>query len=101
MSKVLGVAPRAYYAWERRQIPRMPRRNAELISVAEPMFAQFRGRYRAPRILGELAKRGIQVSRRHVAHLMREAPARGQAAPQAQGVRCRRWPSACGIPRPA
>jgi putative transposase len=78
MCDVLGVAPSAYYAWEREQNSTHSRRDAELISIIQRIFAQFRGRYGAPRILGELAKQGIQVSRKRVARLMREAGLRAK-----------------------
>jgi hypothetical protein len=78
MCNVLGVAPSAYYAWEREQNSTHSRRDAELISIIQRIFAQFRGRYGAPRILGELAKQGIQVSRKRGADLEDGEPVGGR-----------------------
>lgn len=41
---------------------------------------QFKGRYGAPRIHGELAKEGARVSRKRVARLMRESGLRAKTA---------------------
>jgi len=80
MCQVLGVSPSAYYEWEREQESQHARRDNELLELIRALFAQFRARYGAPRIHGELAKVGINVSRKRVARLMREAGIRGKGA---------------------
>lgn len=80
MCEVLGVSPSAYYEWEREQQSQHARRDSELFELIRALFAQFRGRYGAPRIHGELAKAGINVSRKRVARLMREAGIRAKGA---------------------
>jgi transposase InsO family protein len=80
MCKVLGVSPSAYYEWEQEQESAHERRDAELLVLIRDLFARFRGRYGAPRIQGKLAEDGIQVSRKRVARLMREAGLRAKGA---------------------
>lgn len=80
MCEVLGVSPSAYYEWEREQQSQHARRDSELLELIRALFAQFRGRYGAPRIHGELAKAGVNVSRKRVARLMREAGIRAKGA---------------------
>ena len=80
MCEVLGVSPSAYYKWEREQESAHARRDAELLERVRALFAQFRGRYGAPCIHGELAKAGVNISRKRVARLMREAGIRAKGA---------------------
>lgn len=80
MCEVLGVSPSAYYEWEREQESAHARRDAELVARIQALFARFKGRYGAPRIHGELAKDGINISRKRVARLMREAGIRAKGA---------------------
>jgi transposase InsO family protein len=80
MCQTLGVSPSAYYEWEREQESQHARRDNELLELIRALFAQFRARYGAPRIHGELANMGINVSRKRVARLMREAGIRAKGA---------------------
>jgi len=80
MCKVLGASPSAYYEWEREQESARERQDGELVRLIRELFAQSRGRYGAPRIHRELAKRGIHVSRKRVARLMREAGLKAKGA---------------------
>jgi putative transposase len=80
MCEALGVSPSAYYEWEGEQESAHARRDAELLELVRALFAQFRDRYGAPRIHGELAKVGFNVSRKRVARLMREAGLRAKGA---------------------
>jgi putative transposase len=80
MCEVLGVSPSAYYEWEREQESAHARRDVELLARIQALFARFKGRYGAPRIHGELAKDGINISRKRVARLMREAGIRAKGA---------------------
>jgi transposase InsO family protein len=72
MCRVLEASVSAYYEWEREQESAHERRDDELSALIRRLFAEFRGRYGAPRIQRELAKAGVRVSRKRVARLMRE-----------------------------
>jgi putative transposase len=78
MCEVLGVSPSAYYDWEREQELAHARRDNDLLARIPTLFMRFKGRYGAPRIHGELAKDGINVSRKRVARLVREAGIRAK-----------------------
>ena len=78
MCDVFGVSGSAYYEWERERESDRVRQDAELLDKIRRIFAQFRGRYGAPRIQNELAKNDIHVSRKRVARLMREAGLRAK-----------------------
>lgn len=73
MCRVLGIAASTFYAWEREQESAHARRDVELQTAIRRVFAQFRGRYGAPRIQRELAREGLSASRKRIARLMREA----------------------------
>ena len=77
---VLGVSPSAYYEWVGEQEAEHARRDAELRTRIQALFVDFKGRYGAPRIHGELAKEGARVSRKRVARLMRESGLRAKTA---------------------
>jgi transposase InsO family protein len=80
MCDVLGVSPSAYYEWVAEQEAEHERRDAELRARIQALFVDFKGRYGAPRIHGELAKEGARVSRKRVARLMRESGLRAKTA---------------------
>ena len=73
MCSVLGVSVSAYYEWEGEQVSAHERRDSELLELIRALFAEFHGRYGAPRIHDELTKRGVHVSRKRVGRLMRES----------------------------
>jgi transposase InsO family protein len=73
MCRVFEIAPSTYYEWEREQESEHARRDGELLAAIRRIFAQFRGRYGAPRIQRELAREGLAASRKRIARLMREA----------------------------
>jgi putative transposase len=73
MCQVFGIAPSRYYDWQRKQQSERAKQDADLLAAIRRIFAQFRGRYGAPRVHGQLAREGIAVSRKRVARLMREA----------------------------
>jgi putative transposase len=79
MCDVLGVSPSAYYEWERERESEHAKRDAELVALVRQLFVEFRGRYGAPRIQDALTKQGINVSRKRVARLMREAGLRAKS----------------------
>ena len=80
MCRVLGVSASAYYEWEREQQSAHDQRDEELTALIRELFVQSRSRYGAPRIHGKLAKRGIHVSRKRVARLMRAAGLKAKSA---------------------
>ena len=72
MAKVLRVSRSGYYAWRCREKSARTRQTERL--VVEIRYIQehiSRYRYGSPRVHQELRKRGWQVSRKRVAHLMR------------------------------
>jgi putative transposase len=76
MCRVLGVSPSGYYAWRHRPAaPRAP--DAALGAQIRAIHARSRGTYGAPRVHAELAAQGVQVGRKRVARLMREAGLQG------------------------
>lgn len=78
MCRVFGISPSTYYAWERKQQSERAAQDAKLLESIRRIFAQFQGRYGAPRIRDELAGQGVRVSRKRVARLMREAGLRAK-----------------------
>jgi putative transposase len=78
MCRVLGIAPSWYYDWERKQQSERARQEADLLASIRRIFAQFRGRYGAPRVHDQLIREGVRVSRKRVARLMREAGLRAK-----------------------
>ncbi len=73
MCRVFGIAPSTYYAWEREQQSTRARHDREMLAAIARIFAEFHGRYGAPRVCRELAREGLTASRKRVARLMREA----------------------------
>ena len=70
---VLGVSRAGYYAWKQR--PASPRavRDVELTEQIGAIHGESKGTYGWPRIHAELRHRGVRVSRKRVARLMRQA----------------------------
>jgi putative transposase len=73
LCEVLGVSRAGYYAWRRRPVCERARRNRELAALIEQIHAESRGSYGWPRMHAELRHRGVRVSRKRVARLMRRA----------------------------
>ncbi len=73
LCSVLGVSRAGYYAWKER--PRSPRarRDDELLALIRQIHDESEGSYGWPRIHAELRHRGVHVSRKRVARLMRQA----------------------------
>jgi putative transposase len=73
LCSVLGVSRAGYYAWKRR--PPSPRagRDVELGEQIGQIHRESQGTYGWPRIHAELRNRGVYVSRKRVARLMRQA----------------------------
>ena len=73
MARVLGVSASGFYDWRDRQPPDRQRSNAALLRRIRTIHAVSHGTYGAPRVHAELRADGIQVGRKRVARLMREA----------------------------
>jgi putative transposase len=73
LCSVLGVSRAGYYAWRDR--PRSPRarRDDELTALIREIHEESEGSYGWPRMHAELRHRGVHVSRKRVARLMRQA----------------------------
>lgn len=68
-----------YYAWRQRQASAHAVQDRTLLVQIRTVFTQHHGRYGSPRIHDALQTRGIAVSRRRVARLMREDGLRARA----------------------
>jgi putative transposase len=73
LCSVLGVGRAGYYAWKDRPISPRARRDRELIALIGQIHDGSEGSYGWPRIHAELRRRGVRVSRKRVARLMRQA----------------------------
>jgi putative transposase len=73
LCSVLGVSRAGYYAWKRRPASARRRRDGELLDEIRQVHGESQGSYGWPRIHAELRHRGVRVSRKRVARLMREA----------------------------
>jgi putative transposase len=70
---VLGVSRAGFYAWSRRAPSARARRDRELLALIRQIHDESRGSYGWPRMYAELRHRGVRVSRKRVARLMRQA----------------------------
>lgn len=68
-----------YYAWRRRAVSAHAAQDRTLLDQIRTLFTQHHGRYGSPRIHHALQARGLVVSRRRVARLMREDGLRARA----------------------
>jgi putative transposase len=73
LCSVLGVSRAGYYAWKQRPPSARQRRDGELIEQIGQIHRESQGTYGWPRIHAELRHRGVRVSRKRVARLMRAA----------------------------
>ena len=73
LCSVLGVSRAGYYAWKQRPASARQRRDGELVEQIGRIHAESHGTYGWPRIHAELRHRGVRVSRKRVARLMRQA----------------------------
>jgi putative transposase len=72
LCSVLGVSRAGYYAWKDRPISPRERRDRELLALIRQIHDESEGSYGWPRIHAELRHRGVRVSRKRVARLMRQ-----------------------------
>jgi putative transposase len=84
MCRVLGVSASGYYAWQRRGASARTLKDQDLLEPIRAFHRQSRGTYGAPRIHRDLRAAGVQVGRKRVARLLKQAGL--------QGVSRRKWP---------
>jgi putative transposase len=72
LCSVLGVGRAGYYAWKDRPASPRRRRDDELLALIRQIHDESEGSYGWPRIHAELRHRGVRVSRKRVARLMRQ-----------------------------
>ena len=70
---VLGVSRAGYYAWKDRPASARQRRDCEVLAAIAAIHGESKASYGWPRIHAELRHRGVHVSRKRVARLMRRA----------------------------
>ena len=71
LCRVAGVCRSGFYAWKSRQPSPRAVENATLLEEIREIHAQSRCTYGAPRVFGQLRRRGRRVGRHRVARLMR------------------------------
>lgn len=80
MCEYLGVSESGYYAWlKRKPSPRMDQ-DSKLKETIVTTWKRFKHIYGAPRIYKELKAKGIAISQKRVARLMRELGIQGKMA---------------------
>jgi len=73
MARVLGVSASGFYDWRDRQPSDRQRSDTALLRRIRTIHAVSHGTYGAPRVHAELQAESIQIGRKRVARLMREA----------------------------
>jgi putative transposase len=73
LCSVLGVSRSGFYAWAGRPASRRKQRDLELLALIKEIHRESEGSYGWPRMHAELRNRGVRVSRKRVARLMRQA----------------------------
>jgi putative transposase len=74
----LEVSPSGFYAWEKREAAARFRDDQKLLKRITRLFWESNGRYGSPRVFNKLRKQGVNVSRKRVERLMREAGLKGR-----------------------
>jgi len=77
LCRVLGVSRVGFYAWRTRPQSARELRDRELEQLIAAVFAESRQTYGAPRVHAELQTRGVRVSRKRIARLMRQLELEG------------------------
>ncbi len=73
MARLLGVSPSGFYGWLGRAESARARRDRELTELIVDSHRTSRGTYGVPRVHADLRAVGVQVGRKRVALLMRQA----------------------------
>ena len=71
MCRVLGVSTSGYYDWLKAPESTRSKEDAALATKISSAHERSRGRYGSPRVHAELRAKGIRVSRKRVARIMR------------------------------
>jgi putative transposase len=77
LCRVLGVSTSGYHAWLKRPASGRSRHDSRLSERIRAIHMQSRGTYGLPRIHAELRDQGVNVGRKRVARLMRQAALAG------------------------
>lgn len=67
------MSPSGFYAWEKRDASKRYHEDQSLLELISSIYWESEGRYGSPRVQKALETKGIAVSRKRVARLMREA----------------------------
>jgi putative transposase len=70
LCRVVGVNRSGFYQWRNRGLSARAVADAELLTQITDVYEQSRGTYGAPRVHGQLHRRGHRVGRKRVARLM-------------------------------
>jgi putative transposase len=73
LCSVLGVSRAGYYAWKHHAASARAHRDGELLEAIAAIHGESKATYGWPRVHAELRHRGVRVSRKRVARLMRQA----------------------------
>ena len=74
----LDVTRSGFYAWEKREASQRFHEDKKLLKRITHLYWQSGGRYGSPRIFKMLVKQGVNVGRKRVERLMREAGLKGR-----------------------
>ena len=72
MCRVLAVSRAGFYVWLQRPVSSRARHRAQVGTIVEATFRQFKQRYGAPRLAVELNANGVPCCKNHVASLLKE-----------------------------
>lgn len=72
LCRLAEVSRSGFYAWRTRPPSRRSVRDGELVAAITTIHAESRRTYGAPRVHGQLARRGVHVGCKRVARLMRQ-----------------------------
>ena len=78
MCRALGVSAAGYYAWRSRPESERRKQDRQLGALVDESHARSRTTYGSPRVHADLKARGVKVSRKRIARLMREHGLRGR-----------------------
>lgn len=74
----LGVSTSGFYAWSNREASKRYREDQELLQRISEIYWNSEGRYGSPRVYKALVQEGIQIARKRVERLMKEAGLQGR-----------------------
>lgn len=74
----LDVSRSGFYSWEKREASTRYHEDQQLLKRITRIYWRSQGRYGSPRVFKELLKQGVNVGRKRVERLMREAGLKGR-----------------------